>query len=140
MDVQKAYAGIPLLLRTYINDKNADAWRDIKAKIDFIYDNLGYVLVTLDDATGFAREIQKQVRAGKKVFFKPNLVTPGGISPISHGPGQGDTTCTEWPFMAALMRWFHDKLNIEYSEMAIGDAASSVSTTAVIYSQYYSNV
>lgn len=138
MDVQKAYAGIPSLLRTYINDNNADAWKDIKAKIDFIYDNLGYALVTLDDETGFAREIQRQVKAGKKVFFKPNLVTPGGISPISHGPGQGDTTCTEWPFMAALMRWFHDKLNIEYSEMAIGDAASSVSTTAVIYSQYYS--
>jgi hypothetical protein len=138
MDVQKAYAGVPLLLQKFINDSNADAWTEIKTKIDYIYDNLGYALVTLDNETGFASEVQKQIKGGKKLFFKPNLVSGGVISPISHGPGQGDTTCTEWPFVAAMMRWFHDKLNVEYSEMAIGDAASSNPTSATIYSQYYS--
>jgi hypothetical protein len=138
MDVQKAYAGIPLMLRTYINDKNEDAWKDIKIKIDFIYDNLDHVLAALDNEIQFAREIQKQVKGGKKLFFKANLVTGTVISPITHGPGMGDTTCTEWSFVAALMRWFHDKLNIDYSKMAIGDAATSNPITAVIYSQYYS--
>jgi len=138
MDVQKAYAGVPQLLQDFINNNNPKAWIEIKNKIDYIYNNLDYLFVTLDNEAPFAQEIQKQVKEGKKVFFKPNLVSGGVISPISHGPGQGDTTCTEWSFIAALMRWFHDKLNIEYSEMAIGDAASSNPTSATIYSQYYS--
>jgi len=138
MDVEKAYAGVPALLQSHIDDPHSDAWKTIRAKIDYVYANLDYALVSLDEETGFASEIQKQVRAGKKVLFKPNLVVPHTIDPVTHGPGGGDTTCTEWAFIAALMRWFHDKLNVEYCEMAVSDAASSTSSTAGFFTLHYS--
>ncbi|MDP2919289.1 MAG: DUF362 domain-containing protein [Dehalococcoidia bacterium] len=139
IDVQKAYAGISALLQTHINDPHANTWKEIKAKIDYIYENLDYALVTLDKEMGFATEVQQQVHSGKKVLFKPNLVVPHVIDPLTHGPAPGDTTCTEWSFIAALMRWFHDRLNVEYSEMAIGDAASSTSSTAGFFNLHYAN-
>lgn len=139
LDVDKAYAGVPALLQSHINDPHSDAWKTIRAKIDYVYVNLDYALVSLDEQTGFAREVQAQIKGGKKLLFKPNLVVPHTIDPVTHGPGGGDTTCTEWAFIAALMRWFHDKLNVEYSEMAVGDAASSTSGTAGFFTMHYSN-
>lgn len=139
MDVAKAYAGITTLLQQHINDPHSRAWQEIRAKIDYIYGNLDYALVTLDRETDFAAEIQKRVRDGKKVLFKPNLVVPHTLDPVAHGPGIGDTTCTEWPVIAALMRWFHDKLNVTYHDMALGEAASSTSSTAGFFNLHHAN-
>ena len=71
---------------------------------------------------------------GQKLLFKPNLVNMSNIDPQTHGPGPGSTACTEWPFVAALMRWFHDKLEITYHQMALGEAATSMAAVAGLYS------
>jgi hypothetical protein len=67
MDVSRAYAGVPGLLQKVINDNDADAWREITKKIDYIYDNLDYSLAGLDSETGFAGEVQSQIRSGQKL-------------------------------------------------------------------------
>jgi len=135
MDVSRAYAGIPGLLQKVINDNDAAAWTEITNKIDYIYDNLDYSLAGLDRETGFADEVQAQVRSGKKLLFKPNLVGPHVIDPATHGEGLGAPICTEWPLMAALMRWFHDKLDLSYYQMTLGEASTSTFFLASMYSK-----
>ena len=135
MEVSRAYAGIPGLLQKVINENDAAAWTEITNKIDYIYDNLDYSLAGLDRETGFAGEVQAQVRSGKKLLFKPNLVGPTVIDPVTHGEDLGAPICTEWPLMAALMRWFHDKLDLSYYQMALGEASTSTFLLACMYSK-----
>jgi hypothetical protein len=135
MNVSRAYAGVPGLLQKIINDNEAAAWNEITDKIDYIYDNLDYALTGLDQETGFGAEVKDQIRSGKKLLFKPNLVAPGVIDPVTHGEGLGAPVVTEWPFLAALMRWFHAKLDISYHQMALGEAASATSLLACSYSE-----
>jgi hypothetical protein len=135
MEVSRAYAGVPGLLQKVINDNDAAAWKEITSKIDYIYDNLDYALTGLDQETGFGAEVKGPIRSGKKLLFKPNLVAPGVIDPVTHGEGLGAPVVTEWPFLAALMRWFHDKLDISYHQMALGEAASATSLLACSYSE-----
>ena len=52
------------------------------------------------------------------------------VDPQTHAEGLGNFACTAWPLVAALMRWFHDKLDISYHQMAIGEAATSMSACA----------
>jgi hypothetical protein len=133
MIVSKAYAGVPGLLQKVINDNDTTAWTEILDKIDYIYANLDYSLAGLDRETGFAAEVQAQVKSGKKLLFKPNLVAPMIIDFVTHGEGLGAPICTEWPFIAALMRWFHDKLDISYHQMALGEASTTTFVLAAIY-------
>ena len=125
MDASKAYAGIPALLQKVINEDDSEAWDKIKNKIDYIYYNIDHPLTELNENAGFANEVQSQIKKGKKLLFKPNLVAPDVIDPVTHGEGSGDPVCTQWPFIAALMRWFHDKLDISYHQMALGEASTS---------------
>jgi len=125
MDVSLAYAGVPGLLQKVINENDTAAWDQITRKIDYIYTNLDYSLSGLDRETGFAAEVQSRLTSGKKLLFKPNLVAPAIIDHETHGEGLGAPICTEWPLMAALMRWFHDKLDITYYQMAVGEASAS---------------
>ena len=134
MDTAKSYAGIGGLLKEHINGSDPRAWEEIKAKIDYTYENLDVALAALDQETVFGKEIKSRVARGQKLFFKPNLVSIYNIDPETHGPDRGSTTCTEWPFIAALMRWFHDKLEIRYDQMALGDAATTTSVAAGFYS------
>jgi hypothetical protein len=136
MEVSRAYAGIPGLLQKVINDNDVAAWAEISEKIDYIYGNLNYSLAGLDRETSFAGEVQTQVWSGKKLLFKPNLVAPKVIDPVTHGEDLGAPICTEWPLIAALMRWFHDKLEISYHQMALGEA----STCTFIFSFSYSKI
>jgi len=137
MEPDRAYAGMPVLLQRVIDEDSAEAWEEIKGRIDYIYAGLGYALGKLDEETGFTTSVKAQVKQGKKLLFKPNLVAPLCIDPATHGEGMGHTTCTEWPFMAALMRWFHDKMDISYHEMALGEAASATSAVGVLFSLQY---
>ncbi len=134
MDVARSYADTGELLQDYINQSNGAAWQKIKAKIDYTYENLDLALGSLDGETGFGREIRARVAKGQKLLFKPNLVNIFNIDPETHGPDIGSTACTEWPFVAALMRWFHDKLDISYHQMALGEAASTMAGAAGLYS------
>jgi hypothetical protein len=134
MDVNGSYAGIGELLQEYINNANEDAWDRIKSKIDFTCENLDLALSPLEAETGFSSEIRKRLEKGQKLLFKPNVVNPFNIDFQTHGPGLGSMACTEWPFIAALMRWFHDKLGISYYQMSIGEAATSVTGIASLFS------
>ena len=134
IDTAQAYIGIPDLLREFIDNSNAKAWEKIKKKIDYIFLNLEHVLGQLDTETRFGQKVKAEIIAGKKLLFKPNLVGPINIDPITHGEGLGNTACTEWPLVAAFMRWFHDKLDITYHQMALGEAASATSAFAGYFS------
>ncbi|AKB80206.1 hypothetical protein MSHOH_3723 [Methanosarcina horonobensis HB-1 = JCM 15518] len=125
MDTSKAYSGVPGLLKKVINENDKAAWAKIVEKVDYIYSNLDYSLGGLDRETGFASQVKSQIRAGKKLLFKPNLVGPVAIDAGTHCEGLGASICTEWPLIAALMRWFHDRLDINYYQMALGEASTS---------------
>jgi hypothetical protein len=135
MDSEKSYSGIGALLQVYINNSDQESWIKIKAKIDNTYENLGLALTPLDKETSFSREIKIRVEKGQKLLFKPNLVNPSCIDPQNHGPDIGSTACTEWSFLSALMRWFHDRLGITYHQMALGEAATCMAAAAGYYSQ-----
>ncbi|GAG30874.1 unnamed protein product, partial [marine sediment metagenome] len=96
--------------------------------------NLDHALGRLNEETGFKEKVKQQVKEGKRLLFKPNMVNPMVIDRLTHGEGLGNTACTSWPFVAALMRWFHDKLDITYYEMTVGEAASATSIMAGVFS------
>jgi len=131
----RAYLGVPLLLQKFINDNDVSAWAEIVKKIDYIYDNVDYIMSALGKETHFEKIIRSQVKSGKRLFFKPNLVSPLMLDPVTHGAGLGDSACTEWTVIAALMRWFHDKLNVSFDRMTIGEAASALSMLTAIFNK-----
>ena len=139
MDAERSYAGIGDLLKTYIRDSDQGAWGKIREKIDYTYECLAMALGALDQETGFGREVSRRIEAGQKLLFKPNVVTPTNIDFQTYGPDGGSTACTEWPFVAALMRWFRDKMDIPYHRMAVGEAATAVTATARFYSRLTSD-
>jgi len=134
MDVNKSYAGIGELLQEYINESSKEAWERIKVKIDYTYEGLDLALSPLEEETGFGKEIRSRLEKGQKLLFKPNLVNPTNIDPQTHGPDFGHMACTEWPFVAALMRWFHDKMGVRYHQMALGEAATMMTPVASLFS------
>jgi len=133
MDAERAYAGIPRLLEKVINHGDIPAWNQIRQRIDTLAIHLDAAFESLDRETGFATEVQTQVRNGKKLLFKPNLVSPTVIDSDTHGEGPGSPICTEWALVAALMRWFHDRLEIPYSGMALGEASTTTFFLAHVY-------
>ncbi len=135
LDVGKSYAGIGELLKVHINDSDQGAWKAIQERIDYTYECLGTALGMLEAETGFDKQVMERVEKGQKLFFKPNLVTPMNIDPQTHGPDIGNPACTEWPFVAALMRWFHEKMDVSYHQMALGEAATAIPATARFYSR-----
>jgi hypothetical protein len=139
LDVAKSYAGVGELLQRFINDQDQEAWGRIRAKIDYTYESLDSALGVLEAQTRFSREIRERVQKGQKLLFKPNLVNLQCIHPQTHGPDLGSTACTEWPFTAALMRWFHDRLGVSYYHMALGEAATLMPSAASLYSTLKGN-
>ena len=135
METDKAYTGIPALLQKVINDGDTQAWEDVKAKIDYMYDNFGRALDLLDEEAEMGKQMKPHLEKGKKLLFKPNLVSPVSIDPASHGEGGANGACTQWPFVAALMRWFHDKLGVPYNEMAVGEAGTGFPGLSVTWGQ-----
>ena len=136
MDAAQAYAHIPQLLKKVIDDGDVEAWQSIVKRIDYIYQHVDYSLVSLDKETDFIQTVKSEVQSGKKLLFKPNLVGPQVIDHITHGEGLGAPICTDWSVIAALMRWFHDELDIDYHQMALGEASTSSLLMATIGSQY----
>jgi len=139
MEPEKAYAGISSLLQRYINESDENAWQEIAKRIDYIYENINVILNGLNEETGFGNTVQSMVKNGKKLLFKPNLVFPSNIDAHTHGESMGSFACTEWAFVAAVMRWFHDKLSITYHQMMLGEAASAMSTMRGFYNLHYFN-
>ena len=139
MDPQQSYIGVPKLLQSFINEADNLAWEKIKEKIDYTYDNLVLLLEELDKETRLNKQLEDWLKEGKKLLFKPNLVSPACIDPINHSEALGYTACTGWPFIAALMRCFHDKLGISYHKMSLGEAGTGIPQTAAFYSRQYAD-
>jgi hypothetical protein len=134
LDVAKSYQGVDLLLQKSIRDKDLEAWETIKAKINYTYQNLDVALTALEKETGFLKTIKARLTKGQKILFKPNLVAIENISPYNFGPLPASNANTEWAFVAAVMRWFHDKAGISYYQMSIGEAATAMACVAADYS------
>ena len=137
MDTDQVYTGIPGLLKEHINNRDAQAWEEITTKIDGLYAVLDPVLGALDEKAGMGDQIRPHMKEGKKLLFKPNLVSPVCIDPVTHGVGGASGACTQWPFVAAVMRWFHDKLDIPYNEMTLGEAGTGFPATSVTYGRLF---
>lgn len=135
LEPDRSYSGVGGLLQRFINEADENAWREIRDKIDYTYEGLNIALTALEAETGFEPEIKNRIEKGQKLLFKPNLVNPFNINPQSHGPDVGSTACTEWPFIAALMRWFHDRLEVRYHQMALGEAATCLPAAAAMFSR-----
>ncbi len=133
MEPEKSYSPISTLLQKHINESDPAAWNQIKEKIDYTFAGLEYALRPLAEATGFGEIVKARVKEGKKVLFKPNIVSPICIDPVTHGEGMGNPACTPWSFIAALLRWFHDQLEISYHTMAVGEAGTSVSNFSRLF-------
>ena len=124
-----AYGDIPNLLEKHIKENDDTAWAQIKQRIDYICDNLGHALWPVLDEEDLGDTIKGEISSGKKLFFKPNLVNPEVLSLSGDGsPGltTGVVAVTNWTFIAALMRFFHDELAIRYYQMALGEAGTLV--------------
>lgn len=132
LDAETAHFGIGRLLKDHLNGTDPEAWAKIRGRIDYTYRGLDAALDPLERATGFSREIRQEIAKGRKLFFKPNLVSMACIEPQTHSPDRGATATLSWAFMAALMRWFHDRMGVRYFEMAIGEAATTMSSVAAV--------
>ena len=133
MDAAKSYQGAGLLLRKVIRDGDTAAWEAIKAGIDYTYESVARMLSELERQTGFLSEIGHHLDQGRKLLFKPNLVSAESVDPYHYGPSPGSTGNTEWPFVAAVMRWFHDRGGISYYRMCLGEASTTLSSVAAHY-------
>lgn len=134
LEPERSYAGTGLLLQKVIDESSEEAWEAIKAKIDYTYESLHLAMEPLREKTRFDDTVKARLAAGQKLLFKPNLVNTLNIDPLTHGPSLGSTACTEWPFVAALMRWFHDSLSVRYHQMIIGEAATAMSAMSAMLS------
>lgn len=130
MEPDRSVRGVPALLQRVINEDSQEAWESIRAKIDYTYDGLGHALESLERETRFAAHLRAELELGKKLLFKPNTVSVMSIDPVTHGEGTGHVACTTWPFLAALMRWFHDGLGVSYHQIAVGEAATATAAIA----------
>ena len=140
MDVSKSYDGVPELLAAYVQSGETDgaAWAKIRAKIDYTYECIHHALkeVVLQDSV--KSKIKTELQAGKKLLFKPNIVNPQVFDMSGSGtPGPGILANTDWVFLAALMRWFHDKLDISYASMAVGEAGSLIPPLSAMFDSQF---
>jgi len=133
MDVKKSYKGTGPLLQRVIRDADEAAWHDIRAKIDYTYENVAAALNALEAETRFLAPLRERLGLGQKLLFKPNLVSTENIDPYSYGSSPASTGNTEWAFVAAVMRWFHDQAGISYYRMCLGEAATALSSVAAHY-------
>ena len=133
VSVEESYQGVSALLKKVIENADQDAWAEIKGKIDYTFENVAKALAALEKEEGFLGAIKRRISEGKKVLFKPNLVTVESIEPYTHMMIPGTYANTEWAFVAAVMRWFHDIGKIRYDQMCLGEAASSAFLKASQY-------
>lgn len=134
MDPQNAYGAVPLLLKDYINSGSEKAWAEICRRVDNVCVAVSRAMEVLDSETSFSAEVLERLKTGQKLLFKPNMVMLPLIDFQSHGPALIGNA-TPWEFVAALMRWFHDRLDISYHQMAMGEAGTTTSRLAAMASR-----
>jgi hypothetical protein len=133
LDPDKSYKGMAPLLKEVIRSTHEAAWGEIKAKIDYTYQHVDIALAALNRETSFLSQVTARLEHGQKLLFKPNLVSMEAINPYTLLPLPGFLATTEWAFVAAVMRWFHDKGKISYYRMCVGEAATASASLAALY-------
>ncbi len=136
MNPDTAYGAISTLLKEYIDNGSENAWSEIQQRIDNIYEAVSIAMEALDGEISFSGDIMKHLDMGKKLLFKPNMVSLPTIDPRTHGQGLVGV-CTPWEFVAAVMRWFHDKRGITYHQMSMGEAGPRTSMVAATTSKVF---
>ena len=131
---EKSYQGTGALLKKVIEDEDKGIWDEIRTRVNYTYEYMDRALAALEKETQFLAPIRQQAAKGKKLLFKPNLVSVESIEPYTHQPVSGTTANTEWIFVAAALRWFHDRAGFRYDQMCLGEAASSSLMKAARYS------
>jgi hypothetical protein len=127
LNPQLSYVGVPDLLEKHIKKQDETAWPEITEKINYTYKGLSNALTPVLMTENLKEGILADIKAGKKLFIKPNLVVPRTLDLAGDGtPGSRASVyaCTDWAFIAALMRFFHDDLGIRYYQMALGEAGT----------------
>ncbi len=119
LDSQRAYGNLPTLLQHLIDEKRIQNWYEIVEKIDFLYEQVDIILTKLNQETSFGNEAQARIQQGKWLLLQPDCRQPISIDPLTHREGEDYDCCTKWPLLAAVMRWFHDRLNISYYKMIV---------------------
>jgi hypothetical protein len=130
LDPEQTYTGVGELLQAYLNQQDEAAWEKIKAKIDYTCQGMEAAFAPLIETERLKERVHARLSQGQKLLFKPNLVSVSHIDGVTHGPGAGSLACTEWAFVAALMRWFHDRLGVRYDQMSLGEAATAMTAAA----------
>lgn len=133
LDPKQSYVDVPGLLYQHISG-SAAAWDGIKDRIDYTYECLHHALkpLLLEGNPPLKEAVLSEVNSGKKLLLKINAILPTVLDlPGDGSPGQGLVVCTDWTVVAALLRWFHDKLGITYHQMAVGEAGSFVTPNAL---------
>jgi len=95
IDPERAYDKIGELLKDVINEGSKEAWAEIVSRIDYIFSGVSLAMEALDNDINFSTEVKTRIEQGRKLFFKPNIVSPGTIDRITHGPGNIGV-CTPW--------------------------------------------
>ena len=130
LDPARSYQGIPALLKRVIEEESSEAWSEIRARIDYTYECIAHALRALEGETAFGRSVHAELERGRKLLFKPNTIQATAIDPQAHGEGVGWLACTPWPFVAGVLRWFHDELGVSYHQMAVGEASTTLTADA----------
>lgn len=130
---EKSYQGTAGLLKKVIEDDDQGAWDEIKSRVNYTYEHMDRALAALEGETQFLSPVRQQAAKGKKLLFKPNLVSVESIEPYTHQLISGTIANTEWIFVAAVLRWFHDKAGFRYDQMCLGEAASNSLMKAARY-------
>jgi hypothetical protein len=138
MNPENTFKRITDLLQDYINNNNERAWQEIRKITDDVYTTVAAAMEALEAAAPFSPVVLQELKTGKKLFFKVNLVTLPHIDYQTHGLGIPGAA-TEWAFTAAVMRWFHDRLGITYHQMSVGEAGVTTGAGAEMMSQITGN-
>jgi hypothetical protein len=136
MNPSEGYGANPILLKEYIDNGSEHAWREIRLRINNVYLTVSNAMEALDAEQPFSGDILQLLETGKKLLFKPNMVELPLIHPRTHGPALIGNA-TPWEFVAAVMRWFHDKCGVSYHQMAMGEAGTGTFRLASISSRTF---
>lgn len=136
IDPEVTYLKVSDLLQRYLKG-DLYAWIKITEQIDYLYNSFQIAMAYFTKESNFLTLLDKKLRSGKKLVFKPNIVAPLTIDPTTYGSVEKTSICTEWVIVAAVMRWFHDKCDIDYSCMALAEGSTLAATLAASYSQDY---
>ena len=71
MDVDQAYAGTGELLQKVINDADQDAWNQIRAKIDYMFENTGARAVGISFRSPHSKRFHYSSNAPLALIIKP---------------------------------------------------------------------